>query len=293
MSLPEHRFTYEDLLSGNFSLPRMLFNKIGGFNAIFPCREDYELGARLIKSGIDFYFVKDAMAYHRDTVTDLDRSLVRKREEGRGDVMFGRCHQDLIFQLNLSHFGDAISWRRKTLLNLVFRFPGLFDGIAFGLRSLLQFFEHFRMRGHWQRLYNRLLMYWYIRGLRDEFHNYHAFLNFLEDNRIQKSTKRNKLIIDLKKGLLEAEKSLDLNRPDSLFLCWAGIPVGYLSYQPGAERIRSPHLRYVLKTTFAYRLIQSMAIDLAYHEGEHRVDDARDIIKVKFQGMNYGEDKAI
>ena len=263
LSLPEHRFTYEDLLSGNFSLPRSLFNKIGGFNTRFPCREDYELGARLIKGGTDFYFVKNAMAYHRDTVTDLDRSLIRKRQEGGGDVMFGRCHPDLMHQLRLSHFDDAVPWRRKTTLNLIFRFSGFFDVIAAGLRLLLIFYEQFRMRGHWQRLYNKLLTYWYIRGIVDEFSSYPAFLNYLQGGILHTSNKRIVITVDLEQGLPEAERLLDLHRPDSVILYWGELPVGVLPYKQGVERYRSPHLRPVLKKNFALNLLQLISIDFA------------------------------
>jgi glycosyltransferase involved in cell wall biosynthesis len=46
-----HRFTYQDLLSGNFSIGRELFERANGFDTRFPCRDDYELGYRLIRAG--------------------------------------------------------------------------------------------------------------------------------------------------------------------------------------------------------------------------------------------------
>jgi hypothetical protein len=41
---PGHRFTFRDLLSGNFSLERGLFDAVGGFETQLRCHEDYELG---------------------------------------------------------------------------------------------------------------------------------------------------------------------------------------------------------------------------------------------------------
>ena len=54
MTRPGHRFRYTDLMSGNFSLPKALFVRVGGFNADLFCREDFELGARLLAAGGDF-----------------------------------------------------------------------------------------------------------------------------------------------------------------------------------------------------------------------------------------------
>ena len=64
MREPGHRFSYKDLLSGNFSIRRSLFRQVGGFNERLPCHEDYELGFRLIRSGARLTFAEAAAGWH-------------------------------------------------------------------------------------------------------------------------------------------------------------------------------------------------------------------------------------
>lgn len=53
--------------SGNFALPRSLFESIGGFDPKFigPGWEDVDLGNRLVKAGIPLLFSRDAWAEHQ------------------------------------------------------------------------------------------------------------------------------------------------------------------------------------------------------------------------------------
>ena len=66
MSQPGHRFTYQDLLSGNLSLDAELLGRLDGFDSAFGnCGgEDYEFGVRLLKAGVPFAVAGDAVGYH-------------------------------------------------------------------------------------------------------------------------------------------------------------------------------------------------------------------------------------
>ena len=120
MRRSDHRFGYWDLLSGNFSLPAELFFRVGGFDPTLWCHEDYELGFRLIQAGASFIFAEDAWGYHHE-VTDLDRSLERKYQEGRADVMIGHRHAELRPALPLARFGEPWSSLSRRLRRLLSR----------------------------------------------------------------------------------------------------------------------------------------------------------------------------
>src|SRR5262245_47332862 len=67
---PGYRFSYSDLLSGNFSLGTTLFTAVGRFDESLRCHEDYELGFRLIAAGARFTFAPEAAGWHHER-TDL------------------------------------------------------------------------------------------------------------------------------------------------------------------------------------------------------------------------------
>ena len=76
MSREDHRFTYQDLLSGNLSLDAELFARLEGFDSAFAnCGgEDYEFGLRLLKADVSFVLADDAVTYHYEHETNnLDR----------------------------------------------------------------------------------------------------------------------------------------------------------------------------------------------------------------------------
>src|SRR5919106_4749060 len=98
----DHRFTYRDLHSGNFSIATDLFRAVGGFCEDLPCREDYELGARLLARGVEFVFCEGALAYHHEEA-DLARLLQRAFLEGRADALIADRHPGLRSGLSLAN----------------------------------------------------------------------------------------------------------------------------------------------------------------------------------------------
>jgi GT2 family glycosyltransferase len=92
----DHCFKYNDLTSGNFSISSKLFNKVSGFNTSLLCREDYELGFRLMQAGAVFCFAYAAKALHNDEVTNLRRSLQRKKSEGMADIQIKKIHSEFV-----------------------------------------------------------------------------------------------------------------------------------------------------------------------------------------------------
>ncbi len=256
-----HRYSYDDLLSGNFSLPAKLFKLVGGFDSTFKCREDYELGARLIKVGSDFIFVPDALGYHRDEVTNLDRSLRRKKQEGRADVLLGQRHPDLIYKLRLSYFGDALSFIDHIFLFLAFRIPAISDLLVTGLRQVLNLLEWLRIRSLWLELNNKLHGYWYLRGIVEQLKTHKALTNLLQSGLIRLDRQDTELELDLQQGLIAAEQLLDKTRPISVRIRYGQQFVGLIPPKAGAERLRGVHLRRILATTLSFPFLQALAFD--------------------------------
>ncbi|HVE60701.1 MAG TPA: galactosyltransferase-related protein, partial [Chitinophagaceae bacterium] len=260
MRKPGYRFSYEDLISGNFSIPSVLFRKINGFDKTLRLREDYELGMRLIKSGAQFDFSTDAWGYHCDEATNLSRSLKRKRQEGNVDVQFGALHPELLRSFWLAEFKNRLSIFSSLKFFLVFNTPMLGDLIASSLKQYMSFLEWMRWRSPWNKLNDRLHQYWYLRGTAEKFTSKKELINYLKYNQ-HYSYFTPDLTIDLKKGIAEVEQLIDLKRPESVQLIYGDYIIGTIDPIPGAERLRSDHLKKALASEFSWDLMQTLALD--------------------------------
>src|SRR5574338_454432 len=112
MREPGHRFTYADLLSGNFSIPSALFRALGGFDDRLTCHEDYEFGFRLLRAGARITFEPKAAGWHSDH-SDVARALRRKHDEGMSDVWLARRHPELWRALPCAVSESVQSRRRR------------------------------------------------------------------------------------------------------------------------------------------------------------------------------------
>lgn len=256
-----HRFSYDDLLSGNFSVSADLFRQVGGFDPMFKCREDYELGMRLIQTGAQFTFAREALGYHCDEVTDLTRSLQRKRNEARADVQFGRCHPELMYKLRLSWYANPQSWFDAVLVWLTFFVPGFTDLVVYGLRSWLDVLENLRLWHAWQQLNERLHRYWYLRGAIDALKTKKALFALLQGGLMRSNESDPEIELDLQQGLERAEQQIDESRPASLRIRYGSCPLGRIPPQAGVERFRGVHLRPILGDSFAWSLFQALTLD--------------------------------
>lgn len=252
-----HRYTYRDLISGNFSIESALFSRIGGFDPAFWCQEDSELGLRLIKSGIPFFFASDAVGYHYET-SDLNRSLKRKYEEGRADVLMGYRHPDVISVLPLCRL-------RLWLLGyiayvLVFRWPKTGRVVSFLLKHILYFMEKLGLRYWWQRILGFLNTYWYWCGVAEELGTEQALEGFLKSG-LSKTGNGSEVEIDLAEGLDVVGEKLDMVRPEAVSIYYRGRFVGRIPHEPGAELLGSVHLRSVLAGELAWPFLRAIMVD--------------------------------
>lgn len=247
-----YRFRYDDLTSGNFSISNMLFKKVNGFDTGLLCREDYELGYRLIKAGAEFCFAYKAKAVHCDEVTNLKRSLQRKKSEGIADMQIKLKHPDFVNRDAL-HYLNYGSFSKAVLLRVVEFVPALPDLFANFGATLMNYFERLGMKSSWLKMNYRLHEYWYLRGLMTsagstkKVYRMTAVKEFtLSENQMLK--------IDLKKALKTVEAQLDTARPLSVEIFYGTKLIGIVNYEPGTEAIKGKHLRKILKDKFSEEL---------------------------------------
>jgi glycosyltransferase involved in cell wall biosynthesis len=96
LASPAHRPTFRDFVTGNVSAPRAALLRSGGFDPDFfgYGREDYELGYRLLRSGLRFVHEPRAAGLHRYRKPVLEW-LRQWRGTGRADVLFARKHPEI------------------------------------------------------------------------------------------------------------------------------------------------------------------------------------------------------
>jgi len=262
MNKPGHRFTYSDLCTGNVSLETELFKKVNGFNQDFLCREDYELGIRLIDIGASFIFEPNAIGYHHET-SDLYKHFKRVYQEGRADVLIGRYHPRLLPILPFSSFKIPGSFFRRTLLRFAFKFPKIVDAFAVRLRTVSDLLEWLRLRKRWHQLHSALRYYWYWRGVSEELNTQQAFDHSLPCRLFHADKDFSCMEIDLSKGIEEAEKRLDQERPEHAYVLYGLHPIGHIPPNPGAERLSGKHLRQILANELAVPLLKALILEKA------------------------------
>jgi glycosyltransferase involved in cell wall biosynthesis len=261
MQNPYYIYNYTDLLSGNFSLSSDLFKRSKGFDTNLRCREDYELGIRLLQSGAEFTFSKDAWGLHKDEVTNLHRSLKRKVEEGRADVKLWYLHQGLITRpLQKSRLKGISAFVLTKARFLLFPSFKVFEVITPFIKRVMVLLERLRLRSNWNALNLFLLKYWYYRGVLEELYSNKDVMEYF--NYISESeTFYEDLHIDVKEGIHAATQILDQTCPKNIKLFYGASKIGTIPYRPCAEQIRGKHLRHMLTTWFAEPFAASIAFD--------------------------------
>jgi len=260
MDEPGYRHNYEDLLSGNFSLMATKFREVGGFNARFRCREDYELGYRLIRAGARFRFCRDAWGIHRDEITDKSRLNARKVQEGYWDVEFARLHPELTPGLRLGKMRHP-NWILRTELFLAFRLPVFSDLFAEFSRMMMRVYQKLRLRRLYRIYDDRLHSYWYIRGVRDNVKSLESLRELLElVPRIPKDVEDD---IDIGLGLEAADAELKQMNVTSVNVFLNGVRVASLRSWPGVEPLRVEHLRQHLANRYLKEMHEALVIEQA------------------------------
>ncbi len=261
MRFESHLFSYRNLTSGNFSIRRNLFVDVGGFSPTFRCQEDYELGLRLIERGAQFYFEESAMGIHHD-LSDLQKSLNRKIEEGKAAVLFARQ-----FPASSASFSTFQQLRKKrklhqqTIFFYHLHLTALASAYAAYLKFNLRLMERLRKRKSWQLCLSRLFKHYYTSGVVAATGSVEAFRAVANSSAITPGQLPIELVIDLKEGLSAAEQKIDKQRPATIAIYFNEQHVGTMTRQFGTERWRGAHLRAFLEKKAKWQLIKAIAFD--------------------------------
>jgi GT2 family glycosyltransferase len=252
MSCPGHRFTFEDVSGGNFSISAALYARLGGFNTIFKGYggKDYEFGARVLKAGARLVYAPDALGDHRDNPgRGIDRLLLRIRDEGRNEAILGRLHPELRPALNVSSImSPSVSARSRLLQRLALSWPIFGDQLARILQSWADDYERRLLHAYWWRIVDGLRTYWYTRGVSEELGGQADIAAFVADGeRVARERPLKRGILALDEGLATCAQRLDQERPDSVELRYEGAVIGQIPAPPGAEPLRGVHLPDALR----------------------------------------------
>ncbi|WP_339787979.1 MAG: glycosyltransferase family 2 protein [Imperialibacter sp.] len=122
--------------AANFSIPRLLFEQLGGFNESLTDAEDQEMAIRADQSGVPIYYLSKAVAYHVDelSITNYIKRLRQYRE----------AHLELLTRLdgkNENYLARAVPFSQPVSLlrKIVYRF--------FGQAIFLRLSENDRLMG--------------------------------------------------------------------------------------------------------------------------------------------------
>lgn len=250
-----HRYTYRDLLTGNFSIERADFEELGGFDPELRCHEDWEFGFRAIRRGFEFRFLPAAAACHYD-VTDLRRSLRRKCDEGVADVQLARKHPELIPALPLGRRSDGMFDSKAA--RLAWQRPRTGDRLLAASQRLLAFYERWNLRFRWRALLDRMLVYSYWRGVAAAVGSRESLADLLIG---APGPEPPEFEVDLAAGIDAAARLIESHRPRSVRVVHGSRVIGDIPDVPGAERLRSVHLRRALARELAPAVAGALAAE--------------------------------
>jgi GT2 family glycosyltransferase len=252
---PGHRFSYRDLLSGHFSMRRTALGRLGGFDERFRCREDYELGYRVVRAGLRMRFIPQAVAWHHDS-SDIGKAIARKIDEGTADVQLITLHPPLAASLPVGR-GPAHRGLQGRMMRLAWKDARLGVPCARALRALLPVLERLRLRQRWRGALNGLLSYWYWRGVAQTVGTPAALDAMLAS--AARVASAPPMLLDLADGLDAAAARIDMARPQALRLVLGQETIGDVPDLPGAEPLGGEHLRPLLATTLRREYLRVLA----------------------------------
>lgn len=229
-ALPGHRPTYHDFCTGNVSLRREDFDRVGGFDTRFRGYggEDYELGYRLLRAGVRFVIDPRARAWHHHHAS-VAGILRATRQEAHGDILIGRKHPELRAGLRLM---EIPAGRYGLLVRLALQAPVVGDRFMSLVQRVLPILERTQMRRRWLSWFGHLRGYAYWRGVRDVLGSWDALLAYRAQAAPIRQAK-----LDIRDGLPAELPPLLIEGPSLLTITWGERYLGEL-HLPGA--LQSP-----------------------------------------------------
>ncbi len=264
MRRPGHRFGYDDVFTGLLSAPRDFWQTLGGFDPSLRCREDLELGLRLVRLRGNFLFSEAGGGWHHENRSG-DRLVRRKRDEGTADVAIARLHPWAFRSLPLGR--GSPDPRAALVRQIAFDWPRLGDlGVKVAER-LLNVLEALRMRGTWRRVQGGVMYFAYWRGAAAALGGWSGLAALRNAAATTGAPERRVLDFDLADDWGALAHRLDESRPDVLSLRIGDLPLGDVLDDPGREPLRGAHLRSppdaLLQVLTAARAIRSLTHSVA------------------------------
>jgi glycosyltransferase involved in cell wall biosynthesis len=184
---PDHQFTFRDFCTGNVSLPRDLFNAVGGFDAAFGgnAGEDHDLGLRLLARGVRFRFERAAVSLHHDTPS-RERFFARAEAEGAGHVRLKSKHGQSFDAPNLSRLRRLQSVvGLGVVFRVVWKYPIMLAPVAFSARATALLLERAGALALSWRIYELLRGYHYWLGVQSATRTFDVW-DFLSNNTFER-----------------------------------------------------------------------------------------------------------
>lgn len=155
---------FNQVYTGNFSIPRDLFLEVGGFDEEFQLYgyEDYELVLRLRKIGVEFAYSADALAhqhYAKDFAALADNTVA----SGKMAVLFARKHPEIVSELELSHYAQG-SRRQRYLRTLLLSLSRVWGGLPSTVIRAGEWLDS-RRSARLHAFYDRAFDYFYWYGV--------------------------------------------------------------------------------------------------------------------------------
>lgn len=249
-----HRFSFRDLLTGNLSMSRRLWDEIGGLDPQFArAREDLELGARLIARDVPLRYAPDAFAWHHEHATSSLKSACRRAfEEGRSDARMLLKHPHLHGALDIARFASR---RRKRLARFVLtdRRASILEQTMPMARAALTVLRTLHLRNAYDRLFALVHRYHYHRGAVAGVDG-----KWWKLACVKPPPAVSPLTIDLADGIEAAEQLVTDARPRAIRVLMAGAELGILPEQAGAEPWHGRHLRPALLDRLGPQLLEKL-----------------------------------
>lgn len=244
LAKPGARITYQDLLTGNLSMTRALWDAVGGLDPQFSrAREDWELGYRLMEHGAHFVYAPEALGWHQEHLTATEgTSLKRAREEGRSDALMAIKHPRLARSHSVPRQmrkGGLVNRLRAAILP---RAKLLEKPVMAAGPGLLTLLEKAGLLGLRTKVRHQMILFCYQRGSLEVLGRDVA--TFGTGDVVPQSDAP--LEIDIAKGMDQAEAVLAQHRPQALRLRYGDEVLADLAFTSAAEAWNAQHLRALL-----------------------------------------------
>lgn len=159
-----HGTTFVAALTANVSLPKTVFDELGGFSEEFSRqrREDWEWGLRVLQAGVSLAFEPSASARHEFTLSTAQR-LRDAQREGVGDTVVAARYPAALPSLPLMQHRPPRPWEPVRWLGFgLWRLPVIRSMVVWTLDLL----ELGNLREAWVRLFRLAQSAAYAQGVR-------------------------------------------------------------------------------------------------------------------------------